>query len=128
NSKGLYAASGTLKVTLKLKDENGNGQDLVDSASTAIGLVADFRAVAFSRHIDLSNANIYCRFPHRLLQTLQISELDLSKRAGSETVTMQLQRKGFLSDGTSPAHTIGTFDFGPYGSLTRGANPNVVLA
>lgn len=128
NGGGRFSAAGSLKVSLRLRDESGNGQDLVDSAATAFDIVADFRAVAINRKIDLTGANIYCRFPHRLLQTLQISELDLVKAAGTDKLTMQVARKGFLSDGTSPAHSLGAFDFGPYGSLAHSANPAVVVA
>ncbi|MGZ3671044.1 MAG: DUF7932 domain-containing protein [Bdellovibrionota bacterium] len=128
NSKTALTASGSLKVTLKLNDESGKGEDAVDSSAAALSLVADFRPVAISRRIDLTNARIQCKFPHRLLQTLDISELDLTKKAGSDSVTMQISRKGFLSDGTSPAHTVNTFDFGPYGSLAKTASPAVVVS
>jgi hypothetical protein len=94
----------------------------------ALGLVADFRPIAISRKIDLTADNITCKFPHRLLQTLNITELDLIKRAGSDQVSMIVTRKGFLSNGVSPTLTVNTFDFGPFGSLIKASSPTTIVA
>jgi hypothetical protein len=128
NTKGALTAAGSLGVTLKLKDYLSDGQDAVDSEAVALGLVADFRPIAISRKIDLTADNITCKFPHRLLQTLNITELDLIKRAGSDQVSMIVTRKGFLSNGVSPTLTVNTFDFGPFGSLIKASSPTTIVA
>lgn len=127
NSKSQLTANGSLNVTLKLKDYSSTGEDAVDSEASALGLVADFRPIAISRKIDLTADNITCKFPHRLLQTLNISELDLIKKAGSDQVSMIVTRKGFLSNGTSPTLVVNTFDFAAYGSLINSSSPATIV-
>lgn len=127
NSKGALTASGNLKVTLKLKDFSSDGQDAVDSSTSALYVVKDFRGVAFNKTHNTKANRIVCRFPKRLNKTLDIVEVAVAKNANSNEVRLRIAREGFLSNGTSPVVVTSAMTFAPYGGILTSANSTVLV-
>ncbi len=127
NSAGRLTGSGTLKVTLKLKDFSSDGKDAVDSSTTQFYAVIDYRPTAFNKTWNTTANKIECKFPKRLNKHVDIVEVAFAKDAKSDKVRLRISRKGFLSDGTSPVVQTSTMTFAPYGGLLKAASTATVL-